>query len=192
MRHTKKQEVMVMTMLRLFINKMKIKHIIFFWFTIQNVNAQVTNFNFGDLKIQITLIKVNDTLIKERIVAENLSKSKIYLPIISDTGLYFFSIGNSISSYFGGINNKYGPAIGMKRLYELQISGVYYKEIFIKVDKNFILTEYFFSIDYVLDKDLINIKDNERDKDGYLLMNHKDYLRNAKTLLSSYINMSIE
>ena len=151
-------------------------------------HAQTVSFNFGDLKMNFVIIE-SDSIITETIYIENVSNSSLYVPVIQNHNLFFFTAERSLFSFCGVINTKYGPNIGGYFLLE-ELKPSEKRETIVRFHKKGCtgISDYHFSMDYLTGLELKAIKlvKQRKSNSNSVSVPSVSYAKIAKFLYSSY------
>jgi hypothetical protein len=122
-----------------------------------------------------------DDHINKRIVMINTTEKSVFIPIISDTSMYHFTIKGSVYSYLGVKTSLLGPPNlgGWVILKELKPADSVVLEITIPY-QNEVIDKYKFNIDFITKKALKKVK-VEISKQDNVMLKTLDYLEHCKS-----------
>lgn len=140
------------------------------------LSQENNTFIIDSVKVNFNII--DNIKIKEEITVINLSNETVYLPIIENKELFFFSLGNRLYSYFGIMSSMVGPPnLGG----EIKLKILKPKEKFemsTSIDPKGKIACYSFSIDFLKGK----VKNLIVKKGNILWIKTSDYVKEKKSL----------
>lgn len=145
----------------------------------KSIYAQHFSFITEEIYVEFNY-QIKEQQINVNVLLNNTTKSSIYIPVLSDTSLYFFTLQEKVYSNFGIINSLLGPPnlAGKVLLKEVKGGDSISFEVIVLYKEDYI-DEYIVTFDYIK---AVDIKKRKAEVDiNSIIISSINYTKNCKS-----------